>query len=129
MDRLPGRAALAQGDRDRGVFVIRPDGTGARRVCSKGGADLAWSPDGARLLVLPDTVVEVATGTVTDMVESGMEAAFTPDGHSILYREFDTGGVGDEGERVCITDLEGRTRRLLAHGRSFAVSPLLGAAR
>jgi len=51
--------------RPSGIYVVRPNGSGLRRVASKTASELAWSPDNKRLAYIgPDgiSVLDVAGG-------------------------------------------------------------------
>ena len=41
--------AFASSREGGGIYVVRPDGTGLRRLFGGGATDVAWSPDGRRL--------------------------------------------------------------------------------
>jgi Tol biopolymer transport system component len=114
-----------------GVFVMKPDGSGARRIWAALASGGVWSPDGTDLLIhsSPSTLVDVATGAATKPLPQGaLDGTFAPDGRSILYR------LREEGPQaawsIYAIDLQGQNgQRLTSSASTFSVSPLLRGAR
>jgi len=74
-----------------GLFIIRPDGTGLRRLTpdALGGGEPRWSPDGKRILFISGAsgvwILDVATGKtkqLSDPADPGLftDANWSPDG-------------------------------------------------
>jgi Tol biopolymer transport system component len=109
-----------------GVFVVSPDGSTPRLIYSGLAQRVSWSPDARFLLVAssPTRIVDVNTGATTELGTWLMDAMFTPDGRSVIYRTSEAGTGG-----IYAVDVTGGNRRKLAanpEGSSpFAVSPLL----
>jgi Tol biopolymer transport system component len=85
-----------------GLFIIRPDGTGLRRLTAdtSGAGYARWSPDGQRILFSSGTsalwIVDVASGKsrqISDPTDPGLftDANWSPDGRQIVYRHFTPG--------------------------------------
>jgi Tol biopolymer transport system component len=74
-------------DREDGIYVIRPDGTGLRHVLPDGSAP-DWSPDGHRI-VFSGTSESIFTvredGSGLRRLRRGSQPAFSPNGHEIVY--------------------------------------------
>lgn len=111
-----------------GIYTIRPDGTGLRRL-RIGGQDPAWSPNGKRIaFVLPDPssggVLQIylmnANGTGRARLTRGPEStapAWSPDGSRLVFVR---------GTQITLVGANGRgvkqlTRRL--HGGKFVDTP------
>ena len=111
-----------------GIYTIRPDGTGLRRL-RIGGQDPAWSPNGKRIaFVLPDPasggVIQIylmnANGTGRTRLTNGPEStapAWSPDGSRIVFVR---------GTQITLIGVNGKgtkqlTRRL--HGGKFVDTP------
>jgi len=79
-----------------GIFTIRPDGTGLKRL-TIGGQDPAWSPDGKRIAaVFPDPAsggrfqiyLMSSSGTSRKQLTTGTEStapAWSPDGRQLVF--------------------------------------------
>ena len=73
-----------------GLFLIRSDGHGIRRISTPGGSNLAWSPDGTKLALERDDglyVVGAKGGAPTRLlrVRGASEPAWSPDGKWIAF--------------------------------------------
>ena len=77
-------------DHGGGVYVIRPDGTGLKRIVI-GGSDPAWAPDGRRLAFVRFedagffVWVATAAGRQQRRVVPGTAPAWAPDGKRLVY--------------------------------------------
>jgi Tol biopolymer transport system component len=100
---------------DTGLFVMRPDGTGARRVSARVGPTVGWSPDG-RFVLTGSQVIGLATGAAVDLGKEVADAIFAPDGRSVIYRTFDQGR-----STISAVDVDGTNRRKVAEGSFFTV--------
>ena len=106
-----------------GVFVVRGDGTAPRRISPVLAQSVTWSPDARFVLVRSATnpIVDVSSGTTVAEVGAGLDATFTPDGRSVVYRIADAPPYGG----VYVIEADATNRRKLADSPFFAVSPLL----
>lgn len=90
-----GRLITFASNRDGGgIFVVRPDGTGIRRVSRTKGKAPEWSPDGKELafeaqdglrLVAPTGERERLLVRVTSRGERSLSPAWSPDGKQIAF--------------------------------------------
>jgi Tol biopolymer transport system component len=112
-----------------GVYVIKPDGSGKRRVSDVDAYEADWSPDGGSLLVhtAGDIYLASADGKkfvgLTHGLGRPLDATFTPDGSEVMFRS------NHEGEwHLYAVDLQGTKMRRIS-GRltasAFCLSPLL----
>jgi Tol biopolymer transport system component len=96
----------------RGIYRIRPDGTGRRRLTRATGYSPTWSPDGRRLAFLAGQHVHVtaADGTHARRIGSGTidGIAWSPDGRRLA-------GIGYF-EGMWTMDLRGRRLRSFSGG-------------
>jgi Tol biopolymer transport system component len=86
-------ALIAFGNRAGGIYVVRPDGSGLRRLTSLGNGDseLAFSPDGKTLLFAADLSlysVRIDGGGLRRL-GPGYGAAWSPDGARIAVARAD----------------------------------------
>lgn len=115
------------------LYVMRPDGSGRRRLLSERTIDFAhpaWSPDGTRIAVAAYDVDGVSTGIWTVDVRTGLvrklfhdhafihELAWSPDGTMLAFRMDRRGG-----SQIHLFDFEAWTRRQLTAGPASAVRP------
>ncbi len=87
-----------------GVNLVRPDGTGRRRVAA--GSAFAWSPDGTQLAVGGDGVriYDVRSRTTRRVTDAASAILWSPDGRLL---------AGRTAEGIALVDVRtGRTRRL-----------------
>jgi Tol biopolymer transport system component len=70
-----------------GVYAVRADGGGPRRLAAFGDGDssLDWSPDGARLLVSSGGAVSVVADGRARRVATGYAAVWSPDGRRMAF--------------------------------------------
>jgi TolB protein len=98
-----------------GVYVMRPDGTGLKRLALNGG-EPAWSPDGRRRAfsrAKPGQTFQIwtmsASGAGQRQLTTGLEStspAWSPDGRQIVF---------DRNEQVALVDANrGRVKQLTA---------------
>jgi Tol biopolymer transport system component len=82
-----------------GLHLVRPNGSGKRKLTSGGLPSFSWSPDG-RLLAFADggiRIADLATGKVRTLTaHSGSQLAWSPDGRLLAY-------AADEGIEVVDT--------------------------
>jgi Tol biopolymer transport system component len=87
------------------IYVIRPDGTGLRRITTLGGvSEPDWSPDGSTILFSASGpegenlhTVDVATGKInrlTDLPGGAQFPAWSPDGSVIAFDWWTPAGAG-----------------------------------
>lgn len=77
------------------IFIVRPDGTGARRLTFDPSEDIGptWSPDGSRIAFRRVGVgqglwvVDVGTGTVERLADKALQAgpSWSPTGEAIVF--------------------------------------------
>lgn len=121
----PGLAA-----HQSGVFVLRPDGSDARRTSSAIARNVTWSPDDPQVLVGSDvtTLIDVTTGVAVELATGALEPTFAPDGETVLYRSDD-----ESDWNIDAVDLDGGNRTRLTNNRgddlTFTVSPLVRGTR
>ena len=108
------------------VYVVRPDGTGERRVTppASGTSDPVWSPDATKLVVKKSASLYVinldGTGFRRLVKHRGgaSSPSWSPDGSRIAYAG-DTGAhIGSD---IFITDLHGRTRQITS--KAMGIGP------
>jgi Tol biopolymer transport system component len=113
---------------DAGAYVIRPDGSGKKRVSSLIAYDVSWSPDGKALLLLtPGGIHLVAVDdgkafSLSTPWDRPLDAVFTPDGRRVMFRS------SMEGDwHLYAVDLEGQNRKRITSQTAafFCLSPLL----
>jgi Tol biopolymer transport system component len=71
----------------RGIWVVRPDSSGLRRIGD--GSQPAWSPDGRHLALTDDDDVFVMASDGTGrrkLIDAAGEAAWSPDGTRLVVR-------------------------------------------
>jgi TolB protein len=104
------------------IWLVRPDGSGSRRLAR--GQFARWSPGGTRLVLdAPtarsdgDLVVVDRSGRVrvrlTDTPELEQPAGWSPDGRRILFTRFAANGQGAD---VFVIDAKGGNERRLTRG-------------
>ena len=105
---------------NNGLFVVRHDGTGLRRLAARGGGTPAWSPDGTRLAYStgvgsqPGDIVVIATqGGNPRTASAGIAAertpAWSPDGTQLLFVTRTATGT----EQIATVNATDDTTRLL----------------
>ena len=89
----------------RNVYVVRPDGTGLRRLTSGWNVGPAWSPDGRRIAWTcgDDVCVMTADGKRKRRVTSGDDPGWAPDGKRLVFE-----GGGPSGGAALFTIRIGR---------------------
>ena len=102
----------------RGLKLIRPDGSGERRLRRIGEAtEPAWSPDGGRIAYAKDGWVSTANrnGEQRRRVVRGSAPSWSPDGQELAYMP--------RGGGVATVQVNGKNRRVLGNGMNPAWSP------
>jgi WD40 repeat protein len=82
--------------RDNGVYAMRTDGTGNRRLVFGNARPLAWAPDSRSVLLVvagrPLTIVHVSNGAARALVKGDdwgvYSATFSPDGRYVLVSDW-----------------------------------------
>ena len=115
---------------ETGVYVIDQNGADLRRISESRGWNVAWSPDGKRLLTQAARhfcIVDVEQKDCTRLSPGEgrvLDAVFSPDGRDVLFRSNESGK-----DRIYAIKVDGTGRRILSDGVGedslFAVSPLL----
>ncbi len=105
-----------------GIYVIRADGTGQRRLAD--GAGPQWSPDGTRIMYAsaqPDGVIEVINpdGTGWATFVEGANPLWSPDGTKIAY----VVGAGASATMWVMNLIGSEQRKLVDSGASVDWSP------
>jgi Tol biopolymer transport system component len=104
-----------------GIYVVRSDGTGTRRIHSGVNGTPQWSPDGRRILFQVDgrLVTMSPDGADLQTIAHGLELSglssyrWAPDGSRILY----TRPIGPEsGEQLWVVSVDGSTNGVVAEG-------------
>ena len=123
-------AAFGVDGSETGVYVIDQNGADLRQISESRGWNVAWSPDGKRLLTQAARhfcIVDVEQKDCTRLSPGEgrvLDAVFSPDGRDVLFRSNESGK-----DRIYAMKVDGTGRRMLSDGVGedslFAVSPLL----
>jgi dipeptidyl aminopeptidase/acylaminoacyl peptidase len=116
----------------RSLMVARSDGSNTREVFEEWGGDPTWSPTGDRIAFTTSgpgrarwsaelRVLDVATGSVTQLIEGERGAAlsvigFSPEGDRILFSSADYRGAGEFS--LWSIGVDGSDARLVVAGTS-----------
>ncbi len=79
-------------DSSAGIYVIKTDGSGKKRVSEIGAYEVAWSPDGKSLLIQSAAELVLASvdgspaSDLTPVIGRPLDAVFTPDGKEVMFR-------------------------------------------
>ena len=129
-DGLIAFAGLRWSSMTESVYVIRPDGTGLRRIV-RGGDSPAWSPDGKRLAfarMLPRgwrVYVAHADGTheraITGYAPNARTPTWSPDGRSIAFVRLPRSvpGLDSFAQQVYVVGADGHGLRRITAFSSF----------
>lgn len=110
-------------DRVEGLYVVRPDGTGRRRILAGTIVTYAWSPDGKRLAVTGNgdvTLIDPVGRVLERLRLRGPESilfsslSWSPDGR---YLAFEDHRYRDDREDVWVVGSDGYGLRHLMRGR------------
>jgi Tol biopolymer transport system component len=123
---VPSLNADAQ---DAGVYIIKADGSGKKRISSIIAYDVYWSPDGKKLLLLSSGgiyLLALDDGKILSIStpsDRPLDAVFTPDGMKVMFRS------NLEGDwYLYAVDLKGENRKRISSQLTaslFCLSPLL----
>ena len=112
-----------------GVWVVNADGTNRKLITGMSISEVTWSPDGKKLLLFSATGLYISDPggenpvNISGIVERPMDAVFTPDGRSVMFRS------NHEGDwHLYTVDPTGANLRRVAGQLSasqFCVSPLI----
>lgn len=115
------------GDWGHSLRVMRSDGTGIRVLREGWGAshvdDLAWSPDGSRLMFAFQEgeggiwTIGADGSDLTQVVREGVNPSWSPNGTRIAYQRNESGGL-------LIADATGENVTSFGHGGSGPWNPL-----
>jgi Tol biopolymer transport system component len=119
-------APLSAAEKPSAIYVMKPDGSQARRLVQVEGYTEQeaprWSPDGKQILFdassansgIRELLVVNADGSGLRKLGAGARADWSPDGKQIAF---------DEGNEVWVQNADGQTRERLTTGRSPRWSP------
>jgi TolB protein len=122
----PDGSKLAFARPNNGIYVIRVDGTGLRRLATGDDDYPAWSPDGRRIVYTTDDGLWImnANGARPRRLTSGgddLGPAWSPDGSTIAFTRFT-----DSGREVRVVSPDGRDNRRLATSSGGVLDPNVG---
>lgn len=121
LSRRPVAQATVTEFEDFAVWLIRPDGSGARALLDH-AAQPAWSPDGRSLAFVAEDqlkVVDLATGKIRVIVTGFVNLpAWSPDGARITYQQ-SRGGR----DQIYIVNSDGTNGRRAFASSSFDYAP------
>src|ERR687895_2844660 len=93
------------------LFVVRPDGSGLRRLTRRGGAEPAWAPDGKRIAFARGRNVYVmrADGSRLRRLtrRGGVTPVWSPDGKWLLFHRTGSYAGGTDYPGVYVMRLRG----------------------
>ena len=109
---------------DRGLYVMKPDGSSRRLLDNRGAGYPDWSPDGTKIVYhCTTTRAEICVyteGGGIDRLGPGTEPVFSPDGTRILFvLQPGEGGDSDGGIYVMAADGSGRVEIVSSTGYEY----------
>lgn len=106
----------------KGIWVVRADGTELRQVVASASAQPAWSPDGEELAFVDAEsalrVVDVASGKVRTVAASANVPQWSPDGRRLAF-----GRVVDGREQLFVVNADGSGERRIVSSDAYDSLP------
>ena len=105
----------------KGLWVVRVDGTGLRQLVASASAQPAWSPDGEELAYVDAEglrVLHVASGEVRMVAATANVPRWSPDGRRLAF-----GRVVDGREQLFVVNADGSGERRLVASDAYDSLP------
>jgi Tol biopolymer transport system component len=105
---------------ERAICVVRPDGSGLRRLTPDGQYyAFAWSPDGRRIAYVTSAglcVMNASDGTASKLLTMGSNPAWSPDGRRLAFLRANFMSSADD---LFMIGIDGNGERLLVRSVAF----------